>query len=258
MPTQLDRAYRAMMEDPELRVPYYARLAEAELFLLLESEPGETSIEPVVIETPDGKVALVFDTEERLAGISDDPVPYVALSGRRVAQMLAGEGIGLGVNLGVADTAIILPPEAMEWLVMVLDDPGESTKAQPSEIFAPRDLPPAVVTALDAKLANMAGVARAAYLVGASYDGAQRRHLLAVVGVEPAARDGVFAALSEALQLSGADETALDITFLDSDDPTLAKFAKIGLGFEIPELHHPEPQAHIPPGSDPDKPPILR
>lgn len=258
MLTPLDQAHAKMTKDGESRVQYYARLAEAELFLLLESEADETSIEPMIFETSDGNVALVFDTEDRLAAFLDDPMPYVSLPGRRVAQLLAGEDIGLGVNLGVAESAIILPADALDWLSMVLDDPGQVDSGQPAEISPPKGLPEMVVTALDAKLANMAGVAKKAYLVGAGYSDRGARYLLALVGVEDVAKDGVFAALSEALQLSGADETALDITFLALDDPALSRFAKVGLGFDIPELEEVEIEEPVAPGSDPDKPPKLR
>lgn len=258
MQTPLDLAHGTMMKDESAALSFYARLAEAELFMLLEAESGETSVEPLVLETSDGAVVLVFDTEDRMAAFSDEVVPYLSLSGRRIAQMLAGQNIGLGLNLGVAPSAIVLPAEAIDWLAETLAEDGGETQDRPVEITPPVDVPSAVITALDGKLANMAGVVGAAFLVSAAYKGGKSGNMLALIDVPQPARTGVFEALSEALQLSGAENTLLDIAFLEAWDDSIEKFARVGLGFDIPELVlAPQPE-HIAPGTDPNKPPILR
>ena len=68
--------------------------------------------------------------------------------------------------------------------------------------------------------------------------------------------DRVLGAVSEALVFSGIEAGALDVAFLDADDPAAARLAKVGLGFEIPEREGVE--SPRPPGSDPDRPPRLR
>ena len=50
----------------------------------------------------------MFDREERLADFAKGSAPYAAISGRILAGMLEGQGIGLGVNLEVAPSSILM------------------------------------------------------------------------------------------------------------------------------------------------------
>ena len=122
-PTALDTAHAAMSAAPEddaARLRFYARLAEAELFVLLEREAEGEVLSPRLFDLADGPVVLVFDREERLAAFTGAPAPYAALPGRVVARMLGGQGIGLGLNLEVAPSALLLPPAAVDWLAGML------------------------------------------------------------------------------------------------------------------------------------------
>jgi len=261
MPTFLDQTYAAMSEAPDdeaANLQFYERLSDAELFLMLEEEASDDSAKPLVFETADGPFALVFDREDRLAEFVDTPTPFVALSGRRIAKLLAGEGIGLGLNLGVAPSSMLLPPAAIDWLHEVLGTNSIVTEATPERLHAPKGLPETLVSALDTKIANMSGVASAAYLVGVTYLGGLNGHMLAFVDTPTAARDGMAEAISEALVFSGVEAGQLDVTFLDQDNPLLSEFAKVGLTFEIPELILPTALKPLAPGMDPDKPPKLR
>ena len=260
MQTPLDIAHAAMEgapDDASLRLGFYERLADAELFLMLEEEAKDNSARPLVFKTSDGPVALVFDREERLAEFVDTPTPFVALSGRRIAKILAGEGIGLGLNLGVASSSMLMPAATVDWLQEVLGTKSIETNATPNELSTPKGLPEALISALDTKLANMSGVAAAAYLVGATYTDGQKSHMLAMVDVPTSARDGVAEAISEALVFSGIEAGQLDVTFLELDDTNIAGFAKVGLKFEIPELILPAAPKPLAPGMDPKSPPKL-
>ena len=66
-------------------------------------------IEPEIFELADASFVLVFDREERLSQFVGRPAPYAAPSGRATASMLAGQGIGLAVNIEVAPSSILLP-----------------------------------------------------------------------------------------------------------------------------------------------------
>ena len=259
--TPLDLAHAAMQDAPEddaARLRFYERLADAELFLMLTKEAEGGNISPELFELADGAFVLVFDRLERLSTFAGRPVPYVALSGRVVAQMLAGQGIGLGVNLEVAPSSILIPGEAVTWLHQTLGHAPDEVEAEVEEIFPPVGLPEALLRALDAKLATATGLATSAYLVGLRYSGGGQGHLLGFVDAKEAAQSALAKAASEALTFSGIEAGAMDVGFFAASDPTAAKLARVGLRFDLPQ---PEPeQIYQPemPGSNPDKPPKLK
>ncbi|QDL90786.1 SseB family protein [Paroceanicella profunda] len=263
--TALDAAHAAMEAAPEdvaARMRFYERLAGAELFLLLDAEPAEgaTTLSPMILPTGEGDVALVFDTEERMAGFVDAPTPFAALSGRRLAALLAQRDITLGLNLGVAPSAILLPPEALGWMGEVLGAEISEESLVPERIGRPKVIEARVI-ALDERLAGLAGIVGGAWLANAVYPGGAEAPVLALTDVPEGARGAVAEALAETHRLSGPDTAVLDIVFLDAQSPVLAAFRRHGIGFELPEPQ-PEPEMKpIPgaaPGMDPSKPPRLR
>lgn len=259
--TPLDRAHAAMdaaPEDDAARLRFYERLADGELFMLLFDEPVEGNIRPQIFDTDDGRFILVFDREDRLAEFAKETVPFVALSGRLIVQMLAGQGFGLGVNLTVAPSEMLLPPEAVDWLAQTLEQGPQEVEAKPQELTPPAGLPEAVLTALDAKLAAATGLAKMAYLVAVTYEGGAKGHLLAFITPAPGAEGALAQAAGEALTFSGIEAGAIDVAFFEASDPMAATLAKVGLRFDLPA---PEEAAQTPganPGMDPDKPPRLR
>lgn len=265
--TPYDRAHAAMEAEPEneaLRLAVYDRLADAELFVLLEAEPdADGDIIPQVFETEEGDFVLAFDLEDRLAAFSDGPAPYAALPGRVIAQTLAGEGVGLGINLGVAESAMLLPPEALEWLTDTLTHAPKATAARPVGFDAP-SLPPAILglllPAFAAKFEQLAGLAAQALLAGVSYEDGHRGHVLAIIGAPDMAQPGIAKAMGEALTFSGLEAGQLDVTFLAEDDPATAVLLETALVLHLPERVVEEVQELKikAPGMDPDKPPILR
>ncbi len=255
--TALDLAVVEMQRNPDARFKFYERLMESEMFMVLEDEVADDMARPLVLDTSDCAVALIFDREERLADFAGEPVPYLALSGRKIAAMLADSDIGLGVNLGCASETV-LGSEIVGWLADSLQGEDNIMQEKPVEISAPFNVPERLIKALDAKLANMSGVVAAAYLVAVEYETGNKSHMLALVDVTPDAQNGVAEAMSEALLFSGIEAGRLDVTFLLAQDVSLPRFAKVGLSFEIPELILPKFHETIAPGMDPEKPPKLR
>lgn len=257
--TPLDTAHAAMMAAPDddaPRLQFYARLAETELVLLLAGTPDGDRIAPEIFDVEGGRFALVFDREDRLADFTGRQVPCASLSGRALAQMLAGQGIGLGLNLQVAPSEMLIPAEAVDWLVATLGHGPVLDEARIDEVHAPRGLPEAVLTALDRKLATAAGLARLAYLAGVTYAGGGRGHVLAIVDPVPGAETAIATAIGEALTFSGVEAGHLDVLFLRAADPLAARLARIGLRFDLPVPD--VAQAPGAPGMDPDRPPRLR
>ncbi len=257
--TPLDAAHAAMdaaPDDDAARLRFYDRLAGAELLLLLAAEPDGDAVTPEVFEVEGASFVLVFDTEERLSAFTGRISPYAALSGRALAEMLAGQGVGLALNPDVAPSSFLMPADAVAWLAETLGERPAEVEARPTRVFAPGGLPDVLLTALDAKLASAGGLARHAWLAGVAYDGGREGHVLAFVDTLPGAEPGLARAVGEALTFSGIEAGELDVAFFRASDPVMARLAKVGLRFDIPEPEAaPGPAA---PGMDPDRPPRLR
>jgi hypothetical protein len=259
--TPLDAAYAAMEQDgadEADRLRFYEQLADGEYFLLLEEEALGTDIKPRLFPLESGPVVLIFDLEERLAEFSGGVAPYAALPGRVIAQMLAGQGVGLGVNLGVAPSQMILPPEALDWLSGMLEAEPEAAEAHPEQFTAPGVLPPRLIAGLEAKLARGGGVAQAAYLAAVTYRGGRRGHMLAFLDAAAGAEAALARTAREALAFSGVEAGEIDVAFLSSTDPATLAIARVGRRFDMPRPAAPEPTAPKAPGTDPDRPPKLR
>ena len=259
--TPLDQTHAAMVAAPQddaARLRFYERLADSELFLLLTEEPRDEALSPELFELADGRFVLVFDREARLADFVGRPAPYAALSGRVIAAMLAEQGIGMGVNVDVAPSSILIPEEAVAWLHATLGHGPEQVEARMDAFEPPRDLPEALLTALDTKLATAAGLARSAYLVGVAYEGGGKGHMLGFVDAVAEAHSALARAVNEALTFSGIEAGALDVGFFAASGPVAARMAQVGLRFDLPDNAPQDQTARPAPGSDPDRPPILR
>jgi hypothetical protein len=260
--TPLDLAHAAMGDAPDddaLRLKFFERLVESELFLLLEEgddadDPDYAA--PRLFETPEGAFMLAFDREYRLAEFAGAGAPYAALSGRSLMAELAGQGVSLGLNLDVAPSAMLLPPEAVDWLAETLANRPAEAEARITAIAPPKGLPPELLPALDTKLATAMGLAQAAFLVAATYESGARNHLLAFVGTLPGAETALAQAVSEALTFTGLDAAALDVIFPAADSPLIPALTRRGLRFDLPQPVAAAPRTA--PGTDPDRPPKLR
>lgn len=258
--TRLDAAHAAMqtnLEDDAARLRFYERLADGELFLLLTEEPDGDEISPDLFELDGANFALVFDREDRLAEFVGAPAPYAALPGRLVASMLAGQNVGLGLNLGVAPSSILIPSDAMSWLANTLKTGPKQIEARIAEVSAPT-APDALISALGVKLSSAGGLASHACLVGVTYADGRKGHLLGFVDVVPGAEHALAGAANEALTFSGLEAGEMDVGFFANHDQVAGKLAALGIRFDLPK---PKPQkrlAPVAPGSDPNKPPILK
>jgi SseB protein N-terminal domain len=256
--TLLDAAHAAVSADPEneaLRLRFFERLADGEMVLLLDREAAGDRLEPRVFDLEDGPVVLVFDREERLASFTGGIAPYAALPGRVIAGLLKGQGIGMGVNLGVAPSSMLLPPEALDWLAETLEGGPQELEARPVEFLAP-SVPAEVVSAIDGKLARAGGLARKALLVGVIYSDGRRGHALAILDAAEGAEGPLARAMNEALVFSGVEAGELDVVFLAGSDAAAQAMARVGLGFDLPLPQSPLTPAA--PGMDPSRPPKLR
>ena len=258
--TLLDQAWAASEAAPEdgaLRLRYYARLIEAEMVLLLDHEVTGEMISPKVFDLEDGPIVLAFDLDARLTEFTGLPAPYAAMSGRALVEMLAGQSLGLGLNLGVAPSSRLLPPEIVDWLAQMIAERPEELTSRVVALTPPRGLPETLLLALDQRLARMQGLARMAYLTGASYESGAPGHMLAFIDAAPGAEAALARAVQGALSFSGVEAGLLDVTFLTADDARAAECARVGLRFDLPQGVD-AAQAEGAPGSDPTRPPRLR
>ncbi|WP_424931043.1 SseB family protein [Amaricoccus macauensis] len=260
--TAIDAAFNATQADPDdtgLYMRLLERIMDAELFLLLAEEPERDHIEPHLFEMDEGQFILAFDRGERLAEFLDEPSPYIALPGRRLVEMISTQQVGLALNLGVAPSEMLLPPEAVRWMAQLGEGDPELHEARITGIAMPRHLPSGLMASLDPKLAALSSVIDQAHLVEAEFSENDNALLLVLFGVPEGARKDVAAAIGEAVRFSGVEHARLDVTFLDNDAPSRAQIEAVSVRIELPDdrtNHH--PQAPVEPGSDPDKPPRLR
>lgn len=256
--TELDTAHAAMEAAPDddaLRLQFYERLADTELFMLLGAEAADDQVTPEIFEIEDQRFTLVFDREERLSQFVGRVASYAGLPGRALVQMLKGQGIGLALNLEVAPSAMLIPAEAVDWLAQTLDNGPQETEARLRELIPP-NVPESVLSGLDRKLALAAGMARSAYLAGAVYDDNTRGHVLAFIEAQDGVEQALASAANEALTFSGIEAGMIDVLFVHASDPLAAYLAKVGLRFDLPEPA--QPMTPAAPGTDPEKPPRLR
>lgn len=259
--TPLDQAHATMeaaLQDDAARLRFYERLGDAELFLLLEGEAVGDAVTPQVFDPGAGPLVLVFDREERLTDFVGEAAPYAALSGRVVAKLCAEQGLGLGLNLGVAPSAFVLDAPGVSWLAETLEHAPQAVSQHISAVTAPTGLPETLLTALDTKLATGTGLAQVAYLVATQTDAGGHGHMLAFIGALPGAQEALAGAVSEALVFSGLEAGTLDVGFFDASAAVVARLARVGLRFDLPQLAPVSAPKTTAPGMDPDAPPKLR
>lgn len=264
--TPLDRAWATanaeLAGDAEM-ARFYDIFAATELFLLIDPDTfadGATP-KPLTFPVEGAETALVFDTEARLAGFMEDGAAHLTMSGRAVISMFKGTSAQLGLNLGDAPSATILPAQAIDWASEALTQPIETTEIGDAVLTVPRAVMPDLLQALDGKLAGMGAVVSEAWLCGLGASagrGKPQPMVLCVCLRERAAEQSVVSALAETARFIGGDAPAYDIAVLPSGNAKMEAARKVGLGFE-PQNPQAVMQAEpVAPGMDPDKPPKLR
>jgi hypothetical protein len=242
MSTALDAAHAEMQAAPDdegARLRWYGALLDQELVVVLEGEPAGGGIVPRVFPLAEGPVILAFDNEEKLASALG-AAPYAALPGRAVVAALAGQGTGLGVNLGAAG-AFLMDAAGVDWLAGVLAA-APVADLSAADRFEPAAPPAPLVAALDAGLARARGRAASAFL-------AARAGRLIVVFAGAASPAPLARLVGEAAAFSGAG-VPVDAGFLPAGVP--APLAAV----RVWDLSPPPPAASLPPA--PPGPPRLR
>jgi hypothetical protein len=259
--TPLDQAHAEMTAAPDddaARLRFFGYLADAELILLLEREGSVDLLAPRIFDLEDGPVALVFDTEDRLAEFCGAPAPYAALPGRVIAAQLAGKGIGLGLNLGVAISSMLLPPDALDWLTRTLGQPVLTGEDSPASFAVPQGMPDVLMQALATRLSRATGLASVAVLAGVTYRSGRRGHLLAFLDPIIGAEEALARMVAEALTFSGLDAGEMDVVFLRGSDRASDAMLACGLRLEMAASAPTKVPPSVAPGLDPARPPILR
>lgn len=253
--TPLDAAHAAMTAAPDSdaqRLRFFERLADSELFLLLDDAEDSAPETPRLFDTSDGPLVLAFDTEDRLSTFAGGPADYAALSGRGLAVMLSGKGVGIALNPDAAPSSMVIPPDAVDWLHDILAKAPGKLQALPVEVRAP-SAPPRLIEGLDAKLASAAGLATHAWLADVTYADDTQSLFLAIIAPAPGAETALAQAVSEALTFSNFETGVLDVAFFAANDPVVAKLERVGLRIDLPV-----PETPKPPMQDPKTPPRLR
>ncbi len=252
--TPLDRAHAAMQSgDDSDRLFYFELLADTELILWLDDESDGQTANPVTMTSEGKDYVLAFDHETRLADMAGQATDYMTLPGRALAGMLAGQGVGLGLNLG-NDSAMLLPPDALDWLVTALSGAGAQPAIidRPAQIGQPGATAPLLAARLGAKLAHAGDTAGDVFLTGAD----ATRHLLCFVGANPEAEQVLANTVAGAMAFTGDIFGPVDVAFMAAEDPMAAHVRTVGHRVALPEA---EPAiSPAAPGMDPDKPPRLR
>ena len=162
------------------------------------------------------------------------------------------------MNLEVAPSSFLLPPDGVAWLAETLASAPSEVEARAQEFTPPGGLPESLVAALGTKLASAAGLAGSAYLSGVRYEGGATGHLLAFIDAVPGAETALAQAASEALIFSGIEAGEMDVGFFAAHDPVAAQLARVGLRFDLPKPEEAQVLQPSTPGMDPAKPPKLK
>lgn len=259
--TELDHAYAAMTREPEdhaASLAYYHRLADAELCVLLESDAEGEVLKPAVFELAEGRFVLAFDSDERLASFSEKVLPFVALPGRVIVAELAGQGIGVGINLGVAESAFLMPAAAVDWLAEALAAAPREGMALPVTFGLAYNT--GIAGRLEEKLKGLGDLAHAAWLASACHADGRTAFAIVFENARAAAEAALAKAAGEVIQFSGHDPAGVDVLFLTRDQVGRSGLGQVGTRISISQPAVAETRARDPvaPGSDPDRPPKLR
>ena len=232
--TPLARAARLMVmrpQDDAARLRLYEVFSGAELVLPLAREVEGEDVEPEIVEA--GGVSHVVAHDSIAAFAGEVPRPTATLSGLALAQMLEGQNAGVALRMEGMAEPLLIAPEALAWLAANLAEGPERIEARPLTLYPPKGLPASLLTALDRRLAQGEGIARAAWLSAVDWSDGSHGHLLAFVGARPGSEETLAAGINAAVALSGAEGVRLDVTFVAEGNLVIERLARVGLRFDM-------------------------
>lgn len=228
------------------RAAILRRLADTLLYAALAGEAEGERAELLRLDGPDGPLALACDGDDRLAGFFGRPVDYAAMPGRVLARMLADAGVALLVNPG-APSEMLIDAGMLGWLVAALADHPDAAEGAARLSVPGAEAMASLLPALGERLADMAGLARAAILTRATWADGREGHLLLIEGAEPAYEPAIAKAIAELAAFLPPIPGGLDVSFAPLTPPEGAPRIVI----EAPPPPPPKPKRE-------KGPPILR
>lgn len=257
--TPLDRAHLAAAADgaaPDARARFYALLLESALFCPVEQASQTGPLKPLVFALEGGPVALAFDDDARMAGFFDAPTEYVTLPGRALTAALAQAGLGLGLNLGDAPSAMLLAAADVAWIAAEMGGAVEAAAvAGALTVAAPLGAERGLLAALADRIAAHPGMIAEAWLVRLGVADAPGRLTLLFLPAEPFRRgaEALSAMLGRAAQPYAPAGEEVAVGVMTPDHPVLRSARAQGL-----RLWPDAPSASGPAVARPPAPPRLR
>ena len=251
--TPLDLAFERARADEEETAGFYDALFAATVFLPIdrafdddgnESAEAASAIEPVFYEVEGEATLLIFDTEERLARWTDEPVDYVGLTGRQLFEMFDG-GQQVALNIGVAPSSVVIPSEMAAWLHERAREAGESEEIGAGvalDVMPPPDLDTEIVARIAARIAGLRReVDEAVFFslgIDAGQEEAERRVVLGVAASQEGMRDAGAVAEALAETARGAFDGArpVEVALLSASSPLMEKARKVGLNLPVVQV----------------------
>jgi len=248
--TPLDLAFERARNDPEETAGFYDALFAATVFLPIdrafddegnESEAAASAIEPIFYEVEDAATVLIFDTEERLATWTDEPIDYVGLTGRQLFEMFDGEQ-QVALNIGVAPSSVVIPVEMVKWLHERAAEGGQSDEVQAGaalEVTAPPELDTEIIARIAARIAGLRREIDEAVFFSLGIDAgqadAERRVVLGVATSQEGLRDAeaVAEALAETARGAFDGTRPVEVALLSANSPLMEKARKVGLNLPV-------------------------
>ena len=240
------------------RMQFFNAFLDSELCLLLREEAGKKTISPIVACCNGIKHVLVFNSEDNLAEYSKKVVPYAALSGRVIVDMLARANLGVTFNFAMPSKELVLTAGEITWLNEIVAETPYTHEARPKVFFPLGEGSVKLNSILIEKLLSAAELATSFWLVGVEYDDQSQGVLLIIIDARKGAEAPLAKAAMEAVALSGLESLPFDVSFLRGQEKLVETVKRQGRPLVFPERPAKTLSLRSIPGGDPSKPPKLR
>lgn len=233
--TILGRTYAATFDGGEAELwQFYETLAEARIYVLLDSTVKGDTYEPKVFSLKDARYLLAFDVPEQANELTGSKASTSPTLGMDMFKLLRGRDIGLGINMGGTSSATLISGETIEMICSYYDgDAGEplvsdADTSQFRALLAPQNFPDTLQNALSDRLFRLQTTFSKAVLLKAEYEEGKSGFIVAVSGASDPDRGAIAAAVEDALKASRRDDVQLDVAFLGLDDPMASRIERVG------------------------------